>query len=123
MSQDMQQQLDGIKAEIKASESRLGLRLDKVETRLDRVETTLRQVVITVSGHTEAISRIEQRLTKLDTKLDVFGEWMKRGDALMAEVLASRAERVLSDKSFRDQQSTLTDHELRITRLERRKPS
>jgi archaellum component FlaC len=114
--------LDGVEARLDRVEARLDgveARLDRVEARLDRVESTLHNVVVIVSGHTVAIARIEQQLTKLD-KLDGL---MKAVEAFTSEIIASRNERVLMNKGFFDQQSTLTDHELRLTRLERHEQS
>lgn len=151
MSKDMQLQLDGIKTEMSglrqgqiALERRMGGvenrldgvenrldrveirlggvegRLDRVESRLGSVEQTLHKVVVTVSGHTEHLIRIDEKLKKLDL-LDRIAQSM---DALAGDLKSSRAERALSDLSFREQQATLSDHEVRIHRLERNtKPS
>lgn len=130
MSKDMQVQLDGIQAEMSGMrqclddvQGRLGSvegRLGSVEGRLDSVERTLHKVVVAVAGHTEQLVRVEGKLQKLDL-LDKMAQTM---DALAGELKSSRAERVLSDQSFREQQATLLDHEVRIHRLERNaKPS
>ncbi len=123
MSKDMQLQLDGIKTEMSGMRQCLDDvqgRLGSVEGRLDSVERTLHKVVVTVSGHTEQLVRVEGKLQKLDL-LDKMAQTM---DALAGDLKSSRAERVLSDQSFREQQATLLDHEVRIHRLERNaKPS
>ncbi|NNN07408.1 MAG: hypothetical protein HKL90_16075 [Elusimicrobia bacterium] len=116
MSKDMQLQLDEIKTEMS------GLRQGQIalEYRMGRVEQTLHKVVVTVSGHTEHLIRIDEKLKKLDL-LDRIAQSM---DALAGDLKSSRAERALSDLSFREQQATLNDHEVRIHRLERNtKPS
>jgi len=137
MAEDMQLQLDGIKTELSGVQQRLGdveTRLDGVETRLDGVETrlggvetrlggvekTVRKIAVTVSRHEDYFVQMKEQLKKLDA-LD---EIQKTMAALAGDLKSSRAERALSDKSYRDQQATLSDHEVRIHRLERNsKPS
>jgi chromosome segregation ATPase len=137
MSEDMQLQLDGIKTELSGVQRRLGAvesrldgvetrlggvetRLDGVETRLDGVEKTVHNIAVTVSRHEGYFFEIKEQLKKLDA-LERIERTM---DALAGELKSSRAERALSDKSYRDQQATLSDHEVRIHRLERNsKPS
>jgi len=80
----------------------------------------VRNLAVKVVQHDERFDRIDEKLKKLE----VLDQIKNTTDALAGELRASRAERALSDKSVRDQQTTLTDHELRLTRLERRgKPS
>ena len=130
MAEDMQLQLDGIKTELSGVQQRLGdveTRLDGVETRLGGVETrlggvekTVRKIAVTVSRHEDYFVQMKEQLKKLDA-LD---EIQKTMAALAGDLKSSRAERALSDKSYRDQQATLSDHEVRIHRLERNsKPS
>jgi len=84
------------------------------------VKRTLRNVVAAIARHEEHFVRINEKLKKLDV-LDQIKSTM---DALAGEIKSSRDERALSDKTFRDQQTPLTDHELRLFRLERNaKPS
>ena len=90
--------------------------MNEVKTRLTNVETTVRNIAIVVSGHTEVFVRIEKQLTKLD-ELDGI---KKSLELFTAEIIASRHARTLTDKGFFDQQATLTDHELRLTRIELR---
>ena len=123
MSEDMQLQLDGIKTELSGVQQRLGdveTRLGGVETRLGSVEKTVRKIAVTVSRHEDYFVQMKEQLKKLDA-LD---EIQKTMTALAGDLTSSRAERALSDKSYRDQQATLSDHEVRIHRLERNsKPS
>jgi len=123
MAEDMQLQLDGIKTELSGVQQRLGdveTRLDGVETRLGGVEKTVRKIAVTVSRHEDYFVQMKEQLKKLDA-LD---EIQKTMAALAGDLKSSRAERALSDKSYRDQQATLSDHEVRIHRLERNsKPS
>ena len=131
MSEDMRQEMNEVKTRLSGVETRLSgvetrlsgveTRLDHVETKLDRVdvrlttvEKTTRSIAIVVAGHTEALGRIEKQLTKLD-ELDGF---KKSLEVFTSEIIASRHARTLTDKSFFDQQSTLSDHELRLTRIE-----
>ncbi len=83
---------------------------------IKEVKKTVRNIAITVAGHTETLFRMEKQLSKLDT-LDVI---VKNLEVFTAEIIASRHERTLMGKSFFDQQETLTDHELRLTKLEPR---
>jgi hypothetical protein len=136
MSEEMRQELNGVKAEVAGLGSRMdrfqasmdGLRSDVdgmkshlgvADRRLDRLEATTRKIAVVVAGHAEQFDRINEKLDKISV-LDI----KKSLDACMAEVIASRNERALMGRSFSDQQETLVDHELRLTRLERdRKPS
>lgn len=123
MSQAMQQDIRRLQRDMSDVKHRLGgveRRLDKVEGRLGKVETTLHNVVVVVSAHSERFDRLDEKLKKLDV-LDQIKSTM---DALAGDLKSSRDERALSNKTFREQQATLTDHELRIFRLERNaKPS
>jgi hypothetical protein len=74
------------------------------------------KLAVTVTGHTETLGQIMQRLTKLDE----FDGIKNTLDAIASEILISRRERTLRDKGFSDHQATLTDHELRLTRIELR---
>ncbi|MFI5360752.1 MAG: hypothetical protein ACHQ49_02180 [Elusimicrobiota bacterium] len=115
----MRQELNGIKTELGAHTARLGgieSKLGVHDERLDRLETLARNTAVTVAGHTEALGRIEKQLVKLD-ELDGL---KKSLEVFTAEIIASRHERALMGKSFFDQQSTPTDHELRLTRIELR---
>ena len=116
MSEGMRQEMNEVKTRLGGVESRLGA----VETRLGAVERTTRNLAIVVAGHTEAFVRIEKQLTKLD-ELDGLKKCL---ETFTSEIIASRRERVLMGKGFFDQQATLTNHELRLTRIElSRKPS
>ena len=83
---------------------------------LNDIKAAVRKIASTVVGHTETLGRMENQLLKLN-ELDGI---KKSLDVFTAEIIASRRERVLMGKSFSDQQSTLTDHELRLTRIELR---
>lgn len=127
---DMKQELNGVKQElngVKAEVGSLGVQMTAVKqelnavktetgSRLDRLETITRTTAIVVAGHTEAFVRIEKRLTKLD-ELDGI---KKSLEIFTSEIIASRHERTLMGKSFSNQQVTLSDHELRLTRIELR---
>ncbi len=123
MTDHMQLQLDGIKSELSGVQQRLGdveNRLGGVENRLGGVEKTVHKIAVAVSRHEDYFVQIKAQLKKLDA-LDGIQKTMT---ALASDLASSRAERALSDKSFRDQQTTLGDHEVRIHRLERiSKPS
>jgi len=84
--------------------------------RMDSFETVVRNLMITLAGHTEALGRIEKKLVKLD-ELDGL---KKSLEVFTSEIIASRHERTLLGKSFFDHESTLTDRELRLTRIELR---
>ena len=126
MSEDMRQEMNEVKTRLGGVETKLSgveIRLSAVETKLDAVdarvttvENTTRNIAIIVAGHTEAFVRIEKQLTKLD-ELDGLKNSL---EVFTAEIIASRHSRILTDKSFSDQQATLTDHELRLTRIELR---
>lgn len=133
MSEDMRQAITGLKTEVGALNVQVGAlnvqvgalnvrvgaldeRMGTVESRLTTVETTVRNIAIVVTGHTEAFVRIEKQLTKLD-ELDGL---KKSLEVFTSEIIASRNARTLTDKSFSDHQSMLTDHELRLTRIELR---
>jgi len=118
--------LDVVETKLDVVETKLGAvetKLDSVEakvtgldSRLTTVENTTRGIAIVVAGHTEAFVRVEKRLEKLN-ELDGLKNSL---EVFTSEIIASRHARVLTDKSFSDQQSTLTDHELRLTRIELR---
>lgn len=90
--------------------------MNNIDKLLTNIENTTRSIAITVAGHTEAFVRIEKKLEKLD-ELDGLKNSL---EVFTSEIIASRHARTLTDKSFSDQQATLTDHELRLTRLEPR---
>lgn len=112
MFEDMRQEMNEVKTRLGGVEARL----TGVETRLDSVEKTTRNIAVVVAGHTEAFVRIEKQLTKLD-ELDGL---KKSLEVFTSEIIASRNARTLTDKSFSDHQVMLTDHELRLTRIELR---
>jgi chromosome segregation ATPase len=137
MSDDMRQEFNGLKTSVCALETRVGnletsvnglktsvcaleMRVGSLETSVNGLKTTVRSLVITVSGHTEALARVEIQLAKNSGTLDRI---VNAIESFSAEIIAARRERTLMGKSFFDQQETLTDHELRLTRLETRKPS
>ena len=76
MAHEMRQELNGVKAAVSA----LGAQMNAMQTTVKTLETDLsalktdvgevktlaRNTSIIVTGHTESLARIEQRLTKLD---------------------------------------------------------
>ncbi|PIR16105.1 MAG: hypothetical protein COV48_10720 [Elusimicrobia bacterium CG11_big_fil_rev_8_21_14_0_20_64_6] len=126
----MRQELNGVKAEVSA----LGVQVNALQTdvstlgeqmsafttetrlRLGRLETITHNTAIAVTGLAEDSVQIKKQLTKLD-ELDGIKKCL---EVFTSEILASRSERTLAGKSFLDQQATLTDHELRLTRIELR---
>ncbi len=102
--------------EVKKDVSEIGVQMTDTRSRLDRLETITRNTAIVVTGHTETFVRMEKQLTKLD-ELDGL---KKSLEIFTSEIIASRHARTLADKSFSDQQTMLTDHELRLTRIELR---
>lgn len=126
MSDEMRQELNGVKAavgalgaQVNALQTDVGILKTDVaglKTDVAGLKTITHNLAVTVTGHTESLARIEQRLTKLD-ELDGL---KKSLEVFTAEIIASRHERALTGKSFSDQQATLTDHELRLTRIELR---
>ena len=94
--------------------------LNQVKQKLAEVEIVVRSLVIKVNAHDERFDRIEKRLEKLDV-LDTIQSTL---EAFTSEIIASRKDRALMGLSFAEERAALLDHELRITRLERRdKPS
>jgi hypothetical protein len=68
-------------------------------------------------------SRIGVQINDLATHAEVskgFGDVMRSLDAFAGEAKASRDQRTLQDRSFNLLNEKLTDHELRLTRLEPR---
>ena len=138
MSEDMRQELSDVRTAVRGIEatvsgharelSDLNRTARSIEAtvsghtrELGDLNRTVRSIAITVTGHTEAFSRVEKLLSKHDGALERIEKSL---EAFTAEIIASRNERALMGKSFSDQQETLTDHELRLTRLEpREKPS
>lgn len=110
MSEDMRQEMNGMKTRLAGVETRLG----GVEVRLGGVEKAVRNIAVVVAGHTETLVRLEQKLTKLD-ELDGLKTCL---EVFTTEIIASRHERALAGKTFNDQQAMLTNHELRLTRIE-----
>ncbi|NNN04622.1 MAG: hypothetical protein HKL90_01845 [Elusimicrobia bacterium] len=98
----------------------LGSDVKNLRTDINDMRGTMRSLVIVVARHEERFDRIDEKLKKLDVLDQMKGSM----DALAGELASSRRERALSDISFRDHRDLLTDHELRLVRLERRdKPS
>jgi hypothetical protein len=112
MSNEMRQKMNAVKERLGGVETKL----TGLVSRLTTFENTTRGIAIVVAGHTAAFVRIEKRLEKLD-ELDGLKNSL---EVFTSEIIASRHARVLTDKSFSDQQATLTDHELRLTRIELR---
>lgn len=120
MSEDMQQQLSELKTIVNGHTQDLRdlKTIVNGHTReLRDLKTITRNTAIVVTGHTEILSRMENLLSKQGGTLD---RMEKSVEAFTAEIIASRHERTLMGKSFSDQQEMLTDHELRLTRLEPR---
>lgn len=97
-------------------------RFDGVDKRFEGLEAMTRRIAVTVSRHEETFDRMESRLVKLDQWDNLVG---------MVEKTVAAAEsfqdfKTVSDRSLGEHYDVLTDHELRIHRLERRdkeKPS
>lgn len=87
-----------------------------LKTDVSALKTITRNIAVTVAGHTGTFIRMEKQLAKLD-ELDGLKSSL---EVFTSEIIASRHARTLTDKSFSDQQATLTDHELRLTRIELR---
>jgi chromosome segregation ATPase len=97
----------------------------RVDKRFDRVDETTRNIAIIVARHEEKLVQIDpiaQRLDKMDGKIDGITRTL---DDMSAEIRASRSDRLLMNRSFSEQQAALSDHEVRLYRLEQRekKPS
>jgi len=73
-------------------------------------------IAIVVTGHTQEFVQIKAKMAKLEE----FDGLKKSLEVFTSEIIASRHERTLMGKGFFDQQATLTDHELRLTRIELR---
>ncbi len=101
---------------LKADVSMLKTDVGVLKTDVNTLKTITRNIAVTVAGHTETFARMEKQLTKLD-ELDGLKSSL---EIFTSEIIASRHARTLTDKSFSDQQATLTDHELRLTRIELR---
>lgn len=89
-----------------------GLKADTAE-----LKTVTRNLAAALSGLPQFMTETSKRLDRMEAAM---GRLTGAADACMAEVLTSRRERLLRDKTFNDQQAVLTDHELRLTRLELR---
>jgi len=137
MSDEMRHELNGVKAAVSA----LGAQMNAMQTTVKTLETDVsalktdvntlkadvgevktlaRNTAIIVAGLAEDTVQIKKQLAKLD-ELDGVKKCL---EVFTSEILASRREHALAGKGFIDQQAALTDHELRLTRLElRSKPS
>ena len=113
---ELRVEMGGLKKDVGALAVQINDYMAGTDSRLDRLETITRNTAIVVTGHTETFVRMEKQLTKLD-ELDGL---KKSLEVFTSEIIASRHARTLTDKSFFDQQSMLTDHELRLTRIELR---
>lgn len=80
MSEDMRQEIGGLKTD-----------MGEVKSRLTVVETTVRNIAIVVAYHTEAFGRIEKQLTKLD-ELDGLKNSL---EVFTSEIIASRPQAVI----------------------------
>jgi hypothetical protein len=95
MSDEMKREI----AALKATDRRLAAGFALMVQRFDRLD------------------RLIDRVGSLEGKMDSL---VKSVEGLTAEVLASRSDRLLFNKSFGEHHAVLTDHELRLTRLELR---
>lgn len=126
MSNEMRQELNGVKAAVSALGAQMNAMQTTVQTYetdvsalkadLREVKTLARNTAVIVAGLAEDSVQIKKQLAKLD-ELDGVKKCL---EVFTSEILASRSERTLMGKSFTDQQATLTDHELRLTRIELR---
>jgi len=98
----MQLQLDGIRTEMAGMQQRMG----GMEQRLGAVEQTVHNIAVTVARHEGYFVQITDKLKKLD----ILDQIKSTLDAVAGHLQSSRDERALSDKSFREQQATLSDH-------------
>lgn len=108
--------LDIMRADLDLMRSEFKTDVSGLKTDVSNLQASNRNIAMTVAGHTEEFKAIRMQLRKLD---DLDG-LKKSVEMFTSEIIASRRERALADKSFRDQQETLSDHELRLTRLELR---
>ncbi|MDX6770879.1 MAG: hypothetical protein SF051_15195 [Elusimicrobiota bacterium] len=87
---------------------------------LDDIKATTRKMAVVLAGNAERFSRIESRLDSIDNKLETLNAVKQALESFTSEIIASRNDRLLFNRTFDDQRETLLDHELRLTRLERR---
>jgi chromosome segregation ATPase len=111
MDEDMQVEIAAVTTSVKNLEGTV----QTMGADLTDLRGTVRRLAVKVANHDVRFDRIDEKLKKLDV-LDQIKSSM---DEMTGELRASRSERALFAQSFRDQQETLTNHELRLTRLER----
>ncbi len=126
MSGEMRQELNGVKravgalatemAGVRADISALQTDVSVLKSDVSVLKLTTHNIAVAVAGHKQEFDQIKQQLTKLGE----FEGIKKCLEVFTSEILASRHERTLMGKGFFDQQATLTDHELRLTRIELR---
>ncbi len=85
--------------------------------RVMNVEKLAHNVAVAVSGLPRFMQKTTERLIQLERGMNRI---VSAVDALTAESIASRSDRILFNLSFNDHRQALLDHELRLTRLERR---
>lgn len=106
MSEEMRQELNGVKAEmaglkhsvgvLEASVDALKASVGKLETRVGRLEATTFKLVAASIRHDESFKRLEKKMEKLDA-LDGLKTTLEK---FTSEIIASRKERFLTGKSF-----------------------
>lgn len=108
--------LNIVKSDMNLMRSELKTDISGLKTEVANLQESNRKIAMTVSGLAAEFTGFKIQLRKLD-EFDV----LKKGvETFMSEIITLRNERVLSGETFREQQATLTDHELRLTRLELR---
>ena len=111
MSEAMKHELAGIRTYLGEMDKRF-------ERRFELIEGAVNRTAISVTRLTERVDRMESNNATKDDVRELLG----RFDTFATEILASRRERALHSMSYMHQEGRIDDHELRITRLEIKRP-
>ena len=115
MVDEMKRELNGIKTRLVG----VDVRLDGIDKRMDSLETIAKKTAVAVAVLTEKMdSRLRHLETSMVTKAD-FKDFKSALDKFSGDVLASRRERALQDKTFNHLKDRIDRHEARLYRLDK----
>lgn len=85
------------------------------EAGIEDLRAAVRRIAVKVSG----LESLMSEMARFETVKSAFDGIQARLDGFMKEILASRSQRTLQDKSFNDLNELVVKQELRLTRLEK----
>ncbi|MFI5363913.1 MAG: hypothetical protein ACHQ49_18280 [Elusimicrobiota bacterium] len=134
--QTMKQDIGTLKADVvvlktdvsvlKTDVSVLKTDVSVLKTDVSVLKTDVSALRATTTKIAAEVSRIDGQIGDLATRAEMkkgFGDVLGRFDDFASEIKASRDQRRLQDESFKQAHVQLTDHELRLYRLEHQEKS